>query len=503
MTKILGPVLGFRGVSAVGWKISVLTVTDGAAPKVTVDRPANIVATPPRSIGKSGANTAWRSDVTIPQKATVETRVSYRVGTNEAYSFVVPAVNMTPRTAYGSCNGFSDPKAMKSVNENNYLWDVLFKKHRNRPYHLMMLGGDQIYADTLWTMVPAVGAWAELPFKDGNKAPFTPAMKAALDQFYFDLYCSRWSQPEPAQVLASVPSVMMWDDHDIIDGWGSYKPERQASPVFQGLFEIARKHFITFQLHGSSEDKADPAFITPHTGLSYGHSFGKLAILAVDMRSERSQNQVLSRESWDLVLEWVDKQTGLEHLYVMSSIPVVHPTFTLLESLLGVVPGNQGIEDDLKDHWSSRSHLAERLRFVHRLLKFAADKGTRVTILSGDVHIAALGIIESKRAGAIINNSQVINQLTSSGIVHPAPPALVTFALDRLFDNTEELDRGITATMEKFPGTQKRFLGGRNWLSLEPDAPDGLGRIWANWFAEGSREEPYTKVIHPVTAAPT
>ena len=501
MAKILGPVLGFRGVSEQGWRVSILTVTDGAAPRITVDRPANIAVTPPRAIGKSGDNTAWRSDVTIQQKDRTDTKVTYRIGTKETYAFTVPGKTITPRMAYGSCNGFSDPKAMKSVDENNHLWDVLFKKHAEAPYHLMLLGGDQVYADTLWTMVPSMQAWSELSFKDGNKASFTPTMRAEVDKFYFDLYCARWSQPQPAKVLASVPSIMMWDDHDIMDGWGSYKPERQGSAVFKGIFEIARKHFVTFQLHGSPRDKTDPVFITPHTGFSYGHVFQKLGVLAVDMRSERSQSQVVGRESWDLVLNWIDRLEGLDHLFVMSSIPVAHPTFGLLESLLGLVPGQQEIEDDLKDHWSSRSHQAERVRFIHRLLKFAADKNTRVTILSGDVHIAALGVIESRRSGATVGNSQVINQLTSSGIVHPAPPALIAFALDRLFDNTEEVDRGITATMEKFPGTQKRFLAGRNWLSLEPDTPGGPGRIWANWFAEGSQAEPYTKVIHPVTAA--
>lgn len=498
MTKILGPVLGFRGISEQGWRISILTVTDGAAPKIAIDRPAKVMATPPRAIGKSGSNTAWRSDVTVLQKLTAETKVAYRVG-NDSYAFTVPALNMTPRMAYGSCNGFSDPKAMKSVDENNRLWDVLFKKHAEKPYHLMLLGGDQIYADTLWTMMPSMAAWAAKPFKEGNKAEFTKPMRDEVDKFYFDLYCTRWSQPQPAKVLASVPSIMMWDDHDIMDGWGSYKPERQASPVFKGVFEIARKHFITFQLHGSSADKDDTAYIT---GLSFGHAFGSLGVLAVDMRSERSQEQVLSLDSWNQIFKWVDERKTLKHLLVMSSIPVAHPTFGLLESLLGLVPGQQEIEDDLRDHWSSRSHQAERVRLIHRLFSFAATEQTRVTILSGDVHIAALGIIESRRTGDIANNSQVINQLTSSGIVHPAPPALVAFALDRLFDNTENVDRGITATMEKFPGTQKRFLAGRNWLSLEPDEPGGQDRIWANWFAEGS-QEPYTKVIHPVTAKPT
>ena len=41
---------------------------------------------------------------------------------------------------------------------------------------------------------------------------------------------------------------MMWDDHDIFDGWGSYSDEEQASPVFQTIFDAARAAFIKFQL---------------------------------------------------------------------------------------------------------------------------------------------------------------------------------------------------------------------------------------------------------------
>ncbi|MDR2155264.1 MAG: alkaline phosphatase family protein [Burkholderiaceae bacterium] len=497
MTKILGPVLGFRGVSACGWRVSILIVTDGAAPRIEVVAPAEIAVTAPRKISKSGNRTAWRSDVTIAQKPDAETEVCYRIGARQTHAFTVPGSNMMPRMAYGSCNGFSEPKAMKSVDENNRLWGVLFNKHAEQPYHLMLHGGDQVYADSLWAVVPAMRDWAELPFKEGNKAKFTPQMKAAVDKFYFDLYCTRWSQPKVAEVLASIPSVMMWDDHDITDGWGSYNTERQHSEVFQGLFESARRHFAAFQLHGSAQDEESSVFFKPDKGFSFGHVFGKLGLVVLDMRSERSQTQVLGKESWNSVFNWIDQHKELDHLFVMSSIPVVHPSLGLLESLLKLVPGQQELEDDFKDHWSSRSHLAERLRLVHRLLNFSAAEKTRVTILSGDVHVAALGIIESQRNVAATCNSQVINQLTSSGIVHPPPSALTAFALDRLFDNKEDIDRGITLVMEKFPGTQKRFLAERNWLSLEPDAPDGANRIWANWFTE-STQEPYTKVIHPV-----
>jgi hypothetical protein len=34
---------------------------------------------------------------------------------------------------------------------------------------------------------------------------------------------------------------MTWDDHDLMDGWGSYPSTVQQSPVFQGLYIIMRR----------------------------------------------------------------------------------------------------------------------------------------------------------------------------------------------------------------------------------------------------------------------
>jgi hypothetical protein len=192
----------------------------------------------------------------------------------------------------------------------------------------------------------------------------------------------------------------------------------------------------------------------------------------------------------------LDNLKGCKHLFVLSSIPVVHPDFSLIESVFGFFPGRQELEDDLKDHWHSRDHKAERLRLIHRLLQFA-EKGTRVTLLSGDVHVGAVGVIESQRAGSRGSHANVINQLTSSGIVHPPPPALMSYALEFLSKNPEQVDRGITATLVEFHGMRRRFIMARNWLGLEPDEDPKKGRIWANWYVEGE-SEPYTKVIHPV-----
>lgn len=52
-----------------------------------------------------------------------------------------------------------------------------------------------------------------------------------------------------------------------------------------------------------------------------------------------------------------------------------------------------GIEllDDLDDHWTTRNHRRERESFVHELQNLAREKGVRVSVLSGDVHLAAVG----------------------------------------------------------------------------------------------------------------
>jgi hypothetical protein len=114
-------------------------------------------------------------------------------------------------------------------------------------------------------------------------------------------------------------------------------------------------------------------------------------------------------------------------------------------------------------------------------------------IVSGDGHVAALGVVESSRPQ---DPQHALNQLISSGIVHPGPGAIVLLALRNLFDSDQEIERGVVGRMMKFPNTPHKFVGGRNFLSLEPDIDRARPRIWANWMVE-NQEFPITKVIEP------
>lgn len=504
----LGPVLKFLSNDHHIWRVSALLVTDAldAAPSLALVGMPAITATKIADLSTSKI-VAWRYEIAITQKAAAQT-IAYQTG-GANYSLQVPAKNQTPSMAYASCNGFSDPKLMKQVAVKNALWSRMQRLHtgidtvksrRFGPWHLLLMGGDQVYTDSMWAEVPELKAWAALDWQQRTKRAFSQTMRGQVERFFEQLYLNRWAQPEIANMLASVPSVMMWDDHDIMDGWGSYNYEQHHCPVYQGIFAVAKTYFKLFQQQGLNAPSTLP--LQPAFNQAYG--FGDIGLLVLDMRSERQPHtpvtgekaympdQVMSEASWNAVYKWLENQQ-FQHLLVMSSIPVVHPSFGLLEKFLGFLPGQQELEDDLRDHWTSPPNLQERLRLVHRLLRFSADKKCRVTLLSGDVHVAAVGVIETDR-NDVPPNARVINQLTSSGIVHPAPPAIARYFLEQACKSVETIDRGITAAMYEFPATTRRLIGARNFLTLEPD---DKGRLWANWWVE-NEADPTTKTIHPV-----
>jgi len=501
----MGPVLSLRRADREQWHVSALVVTpktpapESLAVKGSGPRDDAETNVPARELWVHGDQAVYRHDMKIRRDANRATRVEYRFpGVPRAWSFHVPAAAGKPRMAFASCNGFSSASAVKKVKNKNHLWNHMAALHATNPYHALIMGGDQVYADPIWEECPAIRAWVETPFDTRKRRRFSAAMAAQVKRFYFNLYRDRWHQPEVESMLSSVPTVMMWDDHDIFDGWGSYNPEIQQCAVYQGIFDIARDHFAVFQQQIDPRTAEDhPGRIAGQGGFSLALELGDYALLAIDARSERTQARVLARESWDAIWAWTDRLQAAavrpKHLLVVVAVPVLHADFGRIETLMGWLPGEQELEDDLRDHWQSPGHRKERLRLIHRLLDLMAHTKIRTTILSGDVHVACLGVIRSERAGTPGARSGAINQLTSSGIVHQPPPKLFSYLLEQWSDTPEPIDEGIEGAMLAFPTKRKKFVLARNFLSLEPDDRDD--RLWANWYVEGEEREPATKVI--------
>jgi len=518
MRTLLGPILQFRGISSAGYNVSAVIVLD----KDDAEPVATVV-----SGGNAGLVTAiadipllnpryrvWRAEFVVKQKLRNETTVQITFGGENA-TFVVPPKGQPPRMAYASCNGFSDPKLMEKVDKNNERWEDMASAHEVKPYNLLLMGGDQVYSDEMRGTAPLMKEWFRLPFEVRANKIYTRAIEAELDEFYTWLYLDRWSQPEPRLMFASIPTIMMWDDHDIIDGWGSYPENLHSSPVFQGLFETARRYFRIFQQqliqnppHLIPSVETHPCAIPGvvdgfHLGFT---ELGGVAILVPDLRSERhpdltiptvKQTQIVSQASWGAIYAWLAEVRQHKHMLVMSSIPVGYLDLQAAEKALDLVPGQQELEDDLRDHWRSRPHRDERLRLIMRLLDYASSPdGCKVTLVSGDVHVAGACVIESRLAVHRMDGAGMIYQLISTGIVHPSPPALAVYFLEALGAGEEKIDYRLTGTMMPIGSRGRYLIPARNWLAIEPDNEVGKYRLWANWHVEGY-DHLVTQVIDP------
>lgn len=509
MKNILGPILGFRSCTATKWNCCVLHVFQnltGTPPTLKWTQGSAHKTTPGARIYTHGNAEVWVYEIPAALEAT-ESTVTYQLtdGTGAA-TFTIPAKKAAPRMAYCSCNGFSDPKIVRDIANPIDRWEHLATQHAAQPFHLLLMGGDQVYADQMWVNVPELEEWANKSRFYQVRSGFTQAMETHARQHYFDLYVVNWRRPGPAEMLASIPTVMMWDDHDITDGWGSHpdnlqlpNPKLRGGGVLPGLFTVAKEFFEAFQLRVAPGTER-PETITPGgDNLTSLHRIGPVALLVADLRSERTRNQIIAEESWARItaaLKALPADGSVKHLLLMSSIPVVYPNGGVLNNLASLIPWDpvSDPQDDLIDHWSDSRHHSERERLVRLLFGVAQEKSIRITLLTGDVHVAGQGIIESDRNQNVPRNSNVITQLIASGIVHPPSggPILLN-ALNLLAGSSQEIYRGVEGWLVQFWPNGPYLLPKRNWLSLVPIESNSLR---AQWHAE-SMDVKLTKDIGP------
>lgn len=486
----VGPLLGYETSDL----YTVCILLDAGAPPPVLHVPSLALLQAFKKIADVGSQEFWRAEFPFPPPDAGVT-VRYEIQADGValadpydrvgWQFYVPGKTEEPLLAYASCNGFSSFKLLRDTDQPYRLWEKLKEQHEAAPFALLLMGGDQVYADEIWESkrCPSLRDWSELNWDQQNKAKATVKMKQEIAAFYDWLYTDRWSDENMSLVLASIPSLMMWDDHDIFDGWGSYPQERHDSEVFQEAFRQAARLYDLFQQRGSTTNrlKADA------NHRSFGLRFRNYTILALDNRSERTIERIMSNEHWQDVKDWLAQQStqGNANLLVLTGVPAVYRSFAAVEAAMDTTPWHEELEDDVHDHWSSRTHLAERMRLVMVLLNFLelpSQAKCKAILLSGDVHVGALGQIWNahKRIG--------LTQLISSGIVHPPPSAFAWAGIQMMTSDTPEgLGDGEVTTEMLTPFGSPRYLRTRNYLTLKSGTDQ---KLWVNWVCENEKLKP-------------
>lgn len=395
---------------------------------------------------------------------------------------------------------------------------------------LVVFLGDQVYADlTSEQMQQFIRSRRDI------NAP--PGEELKDYEEYAHLYNLAWSDPANRWLLSTLPSAMIFDDHDIRDDWNaslSWKREMEATSWWHGRIVAGLASYWVYQHLGNLSPQAradDPVWqqISSHTGgdevdvsaaldeladradqepesyrWSYCRDFDDIRLIVVDSRAARQldpDNRALLDKA---EMAWLDSQMrgGFRHLLVATSLP-----FLLPMGLHHVESWDEAVSEGA---WGKRAaRVGEKLRQAVDLEHWGAFQksfrevalmaaevadGKRgpspetVTFLSGDVHFSYVAEVERSSGSRIV-------QAVCSPIRNPLPRLMRYFGAVMAYGLAAPVG-ALVARSARVPDPPFRWTRvegpwfDNNLASLEV-APDGLKLWWQTGVVDGGDE------LHP------
>ncbi len=333
------------------------------------------------------------------------------------------------RVAFGSCRWAAPPAGGKDPVGPDAL-DTLAARLAadpggERPDVLLLLG-DQVYADEV---SDATRRW----ISGRRDLDEPPGDQVADYEEYTHLYDESWRDPEVRWLLSTVPSCMIFDDHDVIDDWNtsaSWLADMRATDwwrdrllsglmsywVYQQLGNLSPAELANDPVYAAVREAADgtdalrdfaakadadPAAVR----WSYRRDFGRVRLLMVDSRAarvlEEDRRAMLDpgEEAW-LREQALDGREAYDHLLIGTSLPWLLPHLVQDAEAwnAAMCAGERG------ERWAVRGekirrgadleHWAAFPASFDALADLIAEVGTgpgapaTVSVLSGDVHHA-------------------------------------------------------------------------------------------------------------------
>ena len=352
-----------------------------------------------------------------------------------------------------SCNGIF---RVTDENRRYVLWRTLKEEVVVHKVDLLIHAGDQIYADSVY--MQQIGKAANTSLNQ------IEILAAEYRKIYFDT----WTAPEIQAVLESCPSFMMWDDHDIYDGYGSHGDD--SSPLAQTLFAAAKIAFQDFQTQQNPAPLSENSF-------AFTTRLDDVAILVLDARSNRmwKQCRILGdAEIHDLEasLETMLNNPPPRFLLIVTAIPFVHVPVLSYLKLFEKIQWKGALLEDLRDSWTAQNNQEEARRILSAFFRFkTASPATEVILLGGDVHVATLGSLESRLPEHSLPDGTAsrIHQIVSSGIGSPPPFGIVRMLLEwAAEEKVTLLDEAFSGELRRLSSPNQHYLlSKRNFAVLQ------------------------------------
>jgi len=218
-------------------------------------------------------------------------------------------------------------------------WAMLRKFIDDTQPRFLLMIGDQIYADDVWA------SHLDGPSRERR-------------QLLAQIYQESWSRTDVSAVLANIPCYMMWDDHEIRDGWGSFAPDSRTlseryplgKPIhdkYTAFFRDARDVCWHFQMVNNPSPltnvipRPQPATATAAVGpppyaaktkpvqaMPFVFRCGRTAVVVADGRGERDvwreESPILGATQWKFLSSVVDElPADIDALIVVTPVPIV------------------------------------------------------------------------------------------------------------------------------------------------------------------------------------
>ena len=334
------------------------------------------------------------------------------------------------RVAFGSCRWAAPPSDASHDPVGPDALDTLAHTLATSPDaprpDVLVLLGDQVYADETST---ETRRW--LATRRDLSEP--PGDQVTDYEEYTRLYYESWLDPEVRWLLSTVPSCMIFDDHDVIDDWNTSEAwlnQMRATPwwrerilsglmsywVHQHLGNLSPAELAADGLYAAvretedgtealrdfaSRADTDPAY----NRWSYRRDFGPVRLLMVDTRGARVLGEGARAMVEDKELAWVrqqalDRAGTYDHLLIGTSLPWLLPHFVHdVEAWnASVCAGRRGarwarIGENLRqrgdlEHWAAFPESFDDLTDLIAEVGEGPDAPATISVLSGDVHHA-------------------------------------------------------------------------------------------------------------------
>jgi phosphodiesterase/alkaline phosphatase D-like protein len=338
------------------------------------------------------------------------------------------AADSRHRIIFGSCRSAKVTDRKQSIELGLDALDVYAARMASRPQaewpDALLLLGDQVYADELTPRNRRRIAGRR------DRHPDWPDDEIVGYDEYVGLYRDSWSDPEIRWLMSTVPTAMIFDDHDVRDDWNTsatWREVMRAKPWWRDRIRSALASYWVYQhignipVEGLNAD-ADYRKVVEHDGdawpllvefadradaehdgekgarFSFRWDLGHSRFLMIDSRNgrilENGHHLMLSESEFSWIERQAEAPGRVDHLMIGTSVPWLLPNaIGDLEMVNEIAADRPGVRGRLAEavrqasdleHWAAFRKSFDRLTAM--IARAAGSGPTTVSVLSGDVH---------------------------------------------------------------------------------------------------------------------